>query len=391
VLRKRATIVVTAVVVGACVAGTVAAGGRPVAASPKHVHGGEADLRRALERLVDMRDGPPGAAAIVQRGRHRELVRAGVGNVHTDRKIRARDHMRIASVSKAFSGAVALRLVQRGDLSLQSRIGQFLRRAPKSWRRITLTELLQHTSGLPDYTGVKAFLDQFIAHPHRRWRPRQVLAFVLHKKLNFTPGSSYKYSNTDNLVVGLMVHAATHDSYKRELHRRVLRPLGLDRTSLLIGFHLPDPSVRGYAVDPPHPPEDVTTQFGMSSLWASGGMQSTPGELNRFIRAYASGRLYGPGIRRRQLHFVKGESDPTGPGRNSAGLGIFRYRTGCGTVFGHTGNFFGYTQFAAATRNGKRSVTVSVNTQSSEKVGPPHVFRSLRHAFGEAVCAALGR
>jgi D-alanyl-D-alanine carboxypeptidase len=238
---------------------------------------------------------------------------------------------------------------------------------------------------------VKEFLNQFTAHPHRLWHPRQILAFVTDKRLNFTPpGSRYKYSNTDNLVVGLMVHAATNRSYRHELRRRVLRPLGLDETSLPIGFRLPHPSVRGYAIDPPHPPEDVTGDFGMSSLWASGGMQSTPAQLNRFMRAYAGGRLYGPGIRRRQLRFVKGASDPVGPGRNSAGLAIFRYRTGCGTVYGHTGNFFGYTQFAAATRSGRRSVTVSVNSQSSDGVGPPRVFKALRHAFGEAVCAALG-
>jgi D-alanyl-D-alanine carboxypeptidase len=392
-LRNGATILLMAFGIGACVAGAVEAmpaGSRSPAGHTKRTQG-DAALQRALERVVQTRGGPPGAAAIVQRGRHRELVRAGVGNVDTGRSIRAGDHMRIASVSKAFSGAVALRLVQRGKLSLQSRIGHFLRKVPKKWRRITLTELLQHTSGLPDYTGVKAFLDKFLAHPHKRWRPREVLAFVLHKKLNFSPpGSEYKYSNTDNLVVGLMVHAATHSGYRQQLRRRVLRPLSLDNTNLPAGFRLPHPSVRGYSVDPPHPPEDVTGHFGMSSLWASGGMQSTPAELNRFMRAYAGGRLYGSGIRGRQLRFVKGASDPQGPGRNSAGLGIFRYHTGCGTVYGHTGNFFGYTQFAAATRNGRRSATVSVNSQSSDKVGPPRVFKAVRHAFAEAVCAALG-
>ena len=81
----------------------------------------------------------------------------------------------------------------------------------------------------------------------------------------------------------------------------------------------------------------------MSVVWASGAMVSTPFELNRFIRAYASGRLFGAATHSQQLRFVPGSSEPPGPGTNAAGLGIFRYRTRCGTVFGHTGNFPGYT------------------------------------------------
>jgi D-alanyl-D-alanine carboxypeptidase len=83
------------------------------------------------------------------------------------------------------------------------------------------------------------------------------------------------------------------------------------------------------------------------------------------------------------------ERSPPGPGKNSAGLGIFRYQTRCGTVWGHTGNFFGYTQFMAASANGRRSVTVSVNEQLTPTEGAPGVFEALRRAEERAVCAAL--
>ena len=81
------------------------------------------------------------------------------------------------------------------------------------------------------------------------------------------------------------------------------------------------------------------------------------------------------------------DPEPPGPGTTAAGLAIFRYRTRCGTVFGHTGNFFGYTQFAAASRNGRRSATVSVNVQLRDLDGA--VFGALRRAEPLAVCAAL--
>ena len=126
--------------------------------------------------------------------------------------------------------------------------------------------------------------------------------------------------------------------------------------------------------------------------WASGGIVSTPADLNAFIRGYVSGKLFDERTRAKQRRVVEGgSSEPPGPGKNSAGLGIFRYETRCGTVWGHTGNTPGYTQFMAASPNGRRSVTVSINSQLTltPPVGDPDAFKALRRAEGLAVCAAL--
>jgi D-alanyl-D-alanine carboxypeptidase len=159
-------------------------------------------------------------------------------------------------------------------------------------------------------------------------------------------------------------------------------------TSLPSGARLPRPFAHGYELDPPGPPEDVSELISMgSSAWASGGMQSTALELGRFMRGYVSGRLFGRALRRQQRDWVEGGSEPTGPGANSAGLALFRYRMRCGTVYGHTGNFPGYTQFAAASSDGRRSATVSANTRLTQHAGG--AFRPLRRAFERAACAAL--
>jgi D-alanyl-D-alanine carboxypeptidase len=130
--------------------------------------------------------------------------------------------------------------------------------------------------------------------------------------------------------------------------------------------------------------------FSASLSSASGGVQSTPLELNAFIRGYVGGRLFGPAVRRQQLRLVDGGSEPPGPGQNKAGLAIFRYTTRCGTVYGHTGNTPGYTQFAAASASGRRSATVSTTAQLTPG-GAPLVFPALRATFERAVCAALAR
>jgi D-alanyl-D-alanine carboxypeptidase len=123
--------------------------------------------------------------------------------------------------------------------------------------------------------------------------------------------------------------------------------------------------------------------------WAAGGIVSTPSDLTRFVRGYASGATTNKATAAKQFKFVKGESDPPGPGSNEAGLAIFRYKTRCGTVYGHTGNITGgYTQFVASTRDGSRSATVSINEVITSQVEPKR-FPALRKIFELAACAAL--
>jgi D-alanyl-D-alanine carboxypeptidase len=133
-------------------------------------------------------------------------------------------------------------------------------------------------------------------------------------------------------------------------------------------------------------PQDISSLIDPAWTWAAGGLVSTPADLNRFARGYVSGRLFSAAVRHQQLQTVTGDSEPPGPGANSAGLGIFRYRTRCGTVYGRTGNFLGYTQFFAARLNGRRSVVVSVNEQLRPDVDR-RMFDSLRDAETLAVCS----
>jgi D-alanyl-D-alanine carboxypeptidase len=350
----------------------------------------EREMRTAMERLVRMPGGPPGVAVTVRGPGGVRFITAGVADLRTKARWKPEDHMRIASVAKAFSGAVALSLVDEGRLKLSDSIQSLLPWLPAAWSGVTLTEALQHTSGLPDYTESPAFGEFFGANLHAYVAPRSLIEYVAGDPLNFTPGSRYRYSNTDNIVVALAAEAVTGLPYSQLLRERVFGPLRMPTSSLPTGFQLQGPHVRGYLVDPPKQPEDVTTLISMSGAWASGGIQSTPVQLNRFVAGYVGRRLFGKLTQLQQFDFIPGRSDPPGPGENSAGLGIFQYRTACGTVFGHTGNIFGYTQFAAATPTG-RAVTVSANAQmipAAKNKQVAKAFGVLRRIDGLAVCAA---
>ncbi|MET9892954.1 serine hydrolase domain-containing protein [Streptomyces sp. NPDC006465] len=384
--RPRLRLPLSALLAAACLTGIVSAPADADATSA----GRDQDraLREQLEELVRSPGGPPGVIAVLRREGVSRVLRAGVADLESGRPIRPDDHTRIASTAKAFSGAVALGLVDRGALSLDDTIGRLLPSLPRKWRAVTLRQLLNHTSGLPDYSRSPEFLEILTADPRHHFDSRRLLDYVADEPLLFRPGSRYMYSNSDNIAVALMAEAATGKRYEQLLRGLVYRPLGLRDTSLPQGYELPEPYMHGYDVQPPNPPEDVSEVLSASGVWASGGIVSTPADLTRFIRGYAGGALISKATLREQRRWIDGASEPAGPGKNKAGAAIFRYSTRCGVVLGHTGNFPGYTQLIAATPDGRRSLTFSLTTQVN-KEAKPELLTELRKVEENFVCALL--
>lgn len=346
-------------------------------------------LDQALRELVRMDGGPPGAISVVQRDGRSYVHTAGVVDIANRRPIGWRDHMRIASVAKAYSGAVALALVDRGVLSLDDTLAERLPELPDDWGEVTLRELLNHTSGLPDYAASEAFDAALAEDLGRYFPPDSLLTYVYDEDLEFDPGSRYQYSNSDNIAVALMAEAATGLGYDELLQVYVYDRIRAGDTSLPEVVELPQRYLHGYLREDDGTELDVSELLNPSGAWASGGIVSTPYDLNRFIRGLLGRRFFSRGTQAEQLDFSPGGvSDPPGPGESSAGLGVFRYETRCGVVYGHTGSFPGYTQFVAASRDGARSTTVSVSRQILPSLDP-EVFSALRRTFEHAVCAAV--
>ena len=364
-----------------CLALALATSATAAAATPRNV-------QRGLERLVESPGGPPGAIATIYRDGHLTVLRAGRADVRYRRAPRPTDHMRIASVAKAFSGAVALNLVEAGKLGLDETIAQRLAEMPAAWGAVTVRQMLYHTSGLPDYTKSKGFAKQAQSDPRGFVSPQKIIDWVRADPLEFAPGSRYEYSNTDNIVVGLIAEAVSGDPYGQQLKRVVFGPAHLRQTSFPTKVALPNPFIHGYVVDPGEPPTDVSTFLSPSGAWASGAIVSTPRDLNAFIRSYLGLKFFSAAEQRQQMRFVAGgKSSPPGPGKNSAGLALFRYRTRCGTVYGHTGNFPGYVQWAAASADGTRAVTTSLNIPAPSG----KLLAQLRRVQTTAVCALVGQ
>jgi D-alanyl-D-alanine carboxypeptidase len=350
----------------------------------------DAAFDKTLGQLIREPGGPPGAIAVVQRGNHMKVFRKGVADQKTGAPIDVGDSWRIGSVSKAFNGAVALQLVAQGKLSLSDTIGQRLAALPPAWHNVTLGQLLNHTSGLPNFTKDPGW--QRAVQEGEYLSPMDLIGLVSAQPLAFPPGSSYAYSNTDNIVVALFAEMATGLPYDILLYQLVFDPLHLRRTVMPLGFSMLEPFVHGYDNNATGERDDISEALNMSTVWASGALISSPLDSNRFIRAYAGGKLFGGATRAAQTDFVPGgESEPKGPGENSAGMGLFKYDTRCGTVYGHTGNFPGYTAITVSSPDGRRSFVMLVSTQLDKAAGVPATFEFWRKTAEDGVCAAFAR
>jgi len=265
------------------------------------------------------------------------------------------------SVTKTFVAALVLQLVGEGALALDEEVGPIA-------EGVTLRQLLNHTSGLPEYYDD---FDSLIA-PYRADRahkpnltPRAALELVHAKPRLFPPGEGWAYSGGNYLALGLLVEETTGATLDEELRRRIVEPVGLEATSLRDRTGL----ARGY-LQPGNPVfpdaeglDDVTDVelFG----WGSGEMVSTAHDVARFLQALLGGELLAPELRAELLTTVPSdweESDGYGLGIERVSSLMGQSPSPCGPAWGHLGFAMGHTTIALASEDGARQVVVCVNS-----------------------------
>ncbi|MER6394987.1 serine hydrolase domain-containing protein [Kitasatospora sp. NPDC001603] len=337
-------------------AGVVAAG---VLAPTAAFAGGRPDsVQSSLNALVK-EDGLPAALAAVKGrdGRTRTYT-AGVGDLATGAKVPMDGQIRIGSNTKTFTAVVVLQLVAEGKVGLDSPVESYLpglvRGDGIDGRHITVRQLLQHTSGLPEYVDKDAILTD----PTRYYEPRELLDAALGQKARFAPGTSWEYSNTNYLLAGLIIQKVTGRPLGEEIGRRVVDRIGLRHT------YVPAPGDMG--IREAHPKgynrgadgslRDYT-ELDPSWGWAAGAAVSTPSDVTRFFTALLGGRLLPPAQLAQMRTTVA--ADAVAPGARY-GLGLVSRPLSCGGVaWGHGGTIPGYDTAGGATDDG-RAVSLAV-------------------------------
>ncbi len=296
--------------------------------------------------------GAPGILVLLKNGSQTTVATAGVADPEANGAVVAGDHFRIGSITKTFVATVVLQLVAEGRLSLTDTVEKRLPGLVPNGKKITIRELLQHMSGLYDYTDdPRAFTPYLAGKLSYTWQPRQLVKIAVSHKPVYPPGTRWSYSNTNYVLLGLIVQAVTKDSLAGELTRRILKPLGLKNTSFVAGNHIPDPSAHGYY-------HGVDMAFLSGSVyWAAGAMVSTGGDLVRFLTGLFGGKLLRP----QQLAAM----EKTVPiGTNAYGLGVIKVATPCGVAWGHNGIIPGYSSWALSSRDGKRQAIVLATSRA---------------------------
>jgi D-alanyl-D-alanine carboxypeptidase len=344
------------------------------------------ELRRLLDRIVAA--GAPGAAAWVQDEHGVQQAASGVANLRSGQPMRPGLHFRAGSMTKSFVATVVLQLVAEGRVSLQDTVERWLPGTLPDGDKLTIRQLLGHTSGVPDHVAtVYQTLYGSRQGRLRVWTPRELVALVADQPLKFPPGTAWSYSNTGYILLGLIVEAAAGHTLDQELARLIFTPLGLRDTVFPDNSSaVPSPRSRGYSL--PQDPQgqvldgpllDFTVE-NPSWAWAAGALVSDLQDLTRFFGVLLGGRLLPPELlaEMQPTVTVPPAAIPL-PLLDRYGLGLAEIDTPAGRLVGHAGGIPGFLSLVLSTPDGRRQLGVMCNALYA----PDPVYGAFIQAFHE--------
>ena len=292
---------------------------------------GTASAARAVAQQL-ARSGATSVVVFVSDHGHSTVATAGT------RRPAAGQRFLAGSVTKTFTATLVFQLVEQKRIGLDDPVGRYLPGVIPAGGKITIRELLQHTSGLADYTAYSSWMDRAGRSPFIR--PIDVLRFAASKPLVFAPGSEWEYSSTNYIALGLVIEKVTGHPFGQELEQSIFKPLALSRTELATTRRLPG---LYEGVNPNLP-------------WAAGAIVSDAQDLARFFSALLSGHLVSQASLAKMMQTVPGSLGIF----SQDGLGIFATSLPCGRFWGHPGGILDYGTLVAASSNGARVVVISI-------------------------------
>ena len=314
-----------------------------------------ARLDAAIED-VRRQAGIPGVIAGVWLPGRGSYTRAtGVADTATGRPMTTDLFMRIGSETKTFTVTALLELVDRRKVRLDDLISDHIDGVPCG-DQITLRQLAEMRSGLFPYTADPDFTHALLSDPSRSFTPRELLAYGFKHQNTFGPGETFQYSNTNLILLGLVVEKVSGLGLADFIHQRVLRPARLHHTLFPRGAEIPEPHAHGYTNQTLSGDVADTTHWNSSWAWAAGAMISDFQDLRRWAKIVATGTLLSPQTQAERLKVL-----PTGFPGTSYGLGIFE----TSGWIGHNGSTPGYESVTVYLPSQKATMVLLINTDIS--------------------------
>jgi D-alanyl-D-alanine carboxypeptidase len=310
----------------------------------------------------------------------------GTAEIGKDTPMSLDDFFRIGSNTKTMTSTVILQLVEEGKLALDDPISKYRPDVPNG-ENITIQQLAEMRSGLFSYTFDKGFNETLDKDPQKAWTPDELLKIAFTHPPNFAPGAKYDYSNTNIVLLGLVIEQLTGMSASEAFEERLFKPLGLTSTELPAAddSSLPDPHARGYqfgtnvetidsyavpaadlpkALDGTLKPIDFT-DANPSWAWTAGGAISTPDELADYVEGMVDGGLLDPATQKLRLDSVI-PIDPNNKNGPGYGIGIVRFAP---NVYGHDGQIPGYSTFMVRDPVADNTIIIGTNLAASPVKG----------------------
>ncbi|MEE1827852.1 serine hydrolase [Streptomyces sp. BE20] len=264
-------------------------------------------------------------------------------------------NMRIGSETKTFTVTGLLKLVDQGKAGLDDPIGTYVSDVPNG-DTITLRQLAAMQSGLFSYTQDEEFVQTLEADPDRVFTPQQLLSYAFKHPVNFAPGAKFEYSNTNTVLLGLVIEKLSGQPLGTFLKQQVFEPADLGRTVFPVGSEFPQPHARGYTNQTPNGAIADSTDWDPSWAWAAGAIISDQADLQKWAKVVATGTLLTPQTQAQRL-----KPQPSTVPDTWYGLGIF-YNHGW---IGHNGSLPGYQSVVVYLPSAQTSLVVLLNTDVS--------------------------
>ena len=292
--------------------------------------------------------------------------------------MRPADIMAAGSVGKTFALATAMQLVKEGKINLDDRVEKYLgqekwfSRLPNA-KDITVRQLMNHTSGLVRYEFKEQFTKDLTANPDKVWRPEELVAYLLDEKAPFEAGKGWDYSDTNYIVLGMIIEKVSGKKFYDEAQKRVLKPLKFKNTFPQDRREIKG-LIQGYAgSDNPFGGKDAVLENGKFIInpqfeWTGGGFVSTAEDLARWAKAMYEGKAFDAALLPEVLN---GVSAPMLGKETKYGLGVIIRPTRIGLTYGHSGFFPGYMTDMMYFPEYKIALAVQVNSSVPRNLGKP--------------------
>jgi CubicO group peptidase (beta-lactamase class C family) len=317
-----------------------------------------ADVNRIADSLARdflASNNAPSAAIAVVRGADTLLMSAwGTTDREKNTAATSATIYRVGSVTKQFTASAIMQFVEQHKVVLDSTIGSYLPALPVAWKRVTVRQLLNHTSGIPSYTDIgQAWASRWAED----MTPETLVSLTAKDTMWFAPGASWKYDNSGYVVLGMLVERIAGRPWSTDVIERFAKPLHLADTRVCDSRPTDPRAATGYtrsgASWQPAP------YISMTQPYAAGSICSTVGDLARWNRALATGQVVSP------ASYVT-MTTPTGAAQSSSyGFGLTRQMLGGHTVVAHGGSVHGFITANAWIADAELSITVLTNGASA--------------------------